>query len=72
MLLALGHLPSGDMHCVLIIPAFRAIEATFPVLQKHPAEMAVPASRRLKLPLLCCLYQGRSYIVVASPSFTPA
>jgi len=32
------------MYCVLIIPALRAIEAAFPVLQNHPAEMAVPAS----------------------------
>jgi hypothetical protein len=37
MLLAIGHLPPGDMDCVLIIPAFRAIEAPSPVLQRRPA-----------------------------------
>jgi hypothetical protein len=34
MLLAIGHMAPGDMHCVLIIPAIRAIEAAFPVPQK--------------------------------------
>jgi hypothetical protein len=37
------------MYCVLIIPALRAIEAAFPVLQNHLAEMAVPASSAIKL-----------------------
>jgi hypothetical protein len=34
MLLAIGHLAPGDMHCVWIIPATLAIEAAFPVPQK--------------------------------------
>jgi len=42
--LAIGHLPPLDMYWVLIIPALRAIEAAFPVLQNHLAEMAIPAS----------------------------
>jgi hypothetical protein len=32
-----------------IIPALRAIEAAFPVLQNHLAKMAVPASSSIKL-----------------------
>jgi hypothetical protein len=37
--LAIGHLPPFDIYCVLIIPALRAIEAAFPVLQNHLAEI---------------------------------
>jgi hypothetical protein len=37
--LAMGHLPLFDMYCVLIIPALRAFEAAFPVLQNHLAEI---------------------------------
>jgi hypothetical protein len=46
--LAIGHLPPLDRHCGLIIPAIRAIEAAFPVLQNHLAEMSVPALSPIK------------------------
>jgi hypothetical protein len=39
--LAIGNLPLHlDMYCVLIIPAFRAIQAAFPILQNHPSRFA--------------------------------
>src|ERR1700681_5037372 len=39
IMLAIGYLPPLDMYCVLIIPARRAIETAFPVLQNHVAEI---------------------------------
>src|ERR1700726_1267644 len=37
--LAIEHLPPLEMYCVLIIPALRAIETAFPVLENHVAEI---------------------------------
>src|SRR5260370_37329535 len=48
---AIGLLPPLDMYWVLMIPALRVLKGGLPSPAESLAEMAVPAHRRLNLPL---------------------